>query len=99
MFDHIDFAVKDLDRSRRFYTSTLATLDVVPFTDINTDDGREGTGFGSLTGPQFWIGSGEAIEGRMHIAFTAKSQKAVDEFHRVALEAGGTSKGSPGLRP
>ena len=99
MIDHIDFAVKDLDRSRRFYTSTLAALDVEPFMDIKTDEGREGVGYGSLTGPHFWIGGGKVVRGRIHIAFVAKSRKAVDDFHRAALKVGGLCKGAPGLRP
>lgn len=99
MFDHIDFAVKDLGKSRRFYTSTLAALEIKPFTDIKTDEGREGTGYGSLTGSQFWIGRGEAVRGRMHIAFAAKSRNAVDDFYEAALQVGGTCKGAPGLRP
>jgi catechol 2,3-dioxygenase-like lactoylglutathione lyase family enzyme len=99
MLDHIDFAVRDLEASRRFYSSTLAALDIEPFIDIKTDAGREGTGYGKLTGPQFWIGKGEAVKGRMHIAFVAKSRKAVDEFFEIALQVGGLSKGAPGVRP
>jgi catechol 2,3-dioxygenase-like lactoylglutathione lyase family enzyme len=99
VFDHVDFAVSDLDRSRRFYTATLAPLGIGPFEDIKRDDGREGTGYGSAGGPQFWIGGGEPVSGRMHIAFAAKSTAAVDAFYEAALRAGGTSKGAPGLRP
>jgi predicted lactoylglutathione lyase len=99
MLDHIDFAVRDLVVSRRFYSSTLAALDIEPFMNIKTDAGREGTGYGKLTGSQFWIGKGEAVKGRMHIAFAAKSRKAVDEFYEIALQVGGLSKGTPGVRP
>jgi catechol 2,3-dioxygenase-like lactoylglutathione lyase family enzyme len=99
MLDHIDFAVRDLGASRRFYTSTLAALDIEPFMNIKTDEGREGTGYGKLAGSQFWIGKGEAVKGRMHIAFAAKSRKAVDEFYATALQVGGSCKGAPGVRP
>ena len=99
MFDHIDFAVIDLEVSRKFYRTILATLGIEPFMDISTDEGREGTGYGSLTGEQFWIGKGEAVEGRMHIAFAASSRSAVDAFYEAALDAGGKSKGEPGIRP
>lgn len=98
MLDHIDFAVKDLEVSRKFYGSVLAALDIKPFIDIKTDEGREGTGYGSLTGSQFWIGKGEVVKGRMHIAFAARSRQAVDDFYEVALQAGGVCKGGPGLR-
>lgn len=99
MLDHIDFAVTDLENSRRFYTSVLAALGISPFVDIKTDEGREGTGYGSLVGSQFWIGKGEAVTGRMHIAFVAGSRQAVDDFYEAALQVGGERKGTPGLRP
>jgi catechol 2,3-dioxygenase-like lactoylglutathione lyase family enzyme len=99
VFDHIDFAVADLDRSREFYTSALAPLDIDPFLEIDRDDGRKGTGFGSHDGPQLFIGGGPVVGGRLHIAFAAASRSAVDDFYRAALEAGGKSHGAPGLRP
>ena len=99
MIDHIDFAVVDLEVSRKFYKTVFATLSIEPFMDIKTEEGREGTGYGSLTGEQFWIGKGEAVKGRMHIAFAASSRSAVDAFHDAALSAGGKSKGAPGIRP
>ena len=99
MFDHIDFAVVDLTVSRTFYETALAPLGIAPFMNIKTEEGREGTGYGSLTGEQFWIGKGEAVEGRMHIAFAAQSRADVDAFHHAALGAGGVCKGAPGIRP
>jgi len=99
MFDHVDFAVVDLTVSRNFYETVLAALGIEPFMDIKTEEGREGTGYGSLKGEQFWIGKGEAVKGRMHIAFAAQSRAEVDEFHRAAIDAGGVSKGAPGVRP
>jgi len=99
MLDHVDFAVTDLENSRRFYTRVLAALGIEPFTDIKTDDGREGTGYGSLSGPQFWIGGGKAVKGRMHIAFSANARAEVDAFYEAALQVGGKCKGPPGLRP
>ncbi len=99
MIDHIDIAVTDLERSRALYLPALAPLGINPFIEIKRDDGREGTGFGSLAGPQFWIGKGPSIMGRLHIAFAAESRSVVDAFYRAALQAGGTCKGAPGLRP
>ncbi len=99
MLDHVDFAVTNLENSRRFYTRVLATLGIEPFTDIKMDDGREGTGYGSLSGPQFWIGGGKAVKGRMHIAFSANARTEVDAFYEAALQVGGKCKGPPGLRP
>ncbi|MGH8249686.1 MAG: VOC family protein [Steroidobacteraceae bacterium] len=98
MFDHIDFAVTDFDKSRAFYTAVLSPLGIESFMEIDREDGRKGVGFGSDDGPQLWTGGGPAVEGRLHIAFAAGSHAAVDAFHQAALEAGGTSYGAPGLR-
>jgi catechol 2,3-dioxygenase-like lactoylglutathione lyase family enzyme len=35
---------------------------------------------------------------RVHFAFRADSRAQVDEFYRLALVAGGTDNGAPGLR-
>lgn len=99
MFDHIDLAVADLARSRNFYTRVLGALGISVFMAIERNEGREGTGFGSLDGPQFWIGGGQPVVGRLHFAFRAASRKAVDAFHATALGMGGTDHGPPGLRP
>jgi catechol 2,3-dioxygenase-like lactoylglutathione lyase family enzyme len=99
MFDHVDFAVADFSRSRAFYVQALAALGVVPLHDIKRDDGREGTGFGSNGCPRFWIGKGEPVVGRLHLAFEASSRGAVNAFHAAALSAGGQDHGLPGLRP
>ena len=60
MFDHIDFAVTDLDRSLAFYTAVLAVLRIEPFMEIDRDDGRKGVGFGSQAGPQLWMYDSQA---------------------------------------
>jgi catechol 2,3-dioxygenase-like lactoylglutathione lyase family enzyme len=99
ILDHVDFAVTDLARSRDFYTQALAPLGIVPLIEIKRDDGREGTGFGANGFPQFWIGRGERLSGRLHIAFRANTREAVDAFHEAAIAAGGRNHGEPGLRP
>lgn len=95
MLDHIDFAVSDLENSRPFYTEVLAALGVEPLANIKTDDGREGIGYGSPTGPQFWIGGGDAVSGRMHVAFAANSRAAVDTFYKWVSRWAAIVKGLP----
>jgi catechol 2,3-dioxygenase-like lactoylglutathione lyase family enzyme len=99
MFDHVDFAVADLPRSRTFYAKTLAPLGISPLVDIKRDDGRDGTGFGATAYPRFWIGKGTPVAGRLHVAFETESRDAVIAFHAAALSAGGTDHGAPGVRP
>ena len=56
-------------------------------------------GFGDEHKPYFWIGTGNALTGRLHVAFIAKDRAAVDAFYRAAIAAGGKDHGAPGLRP
>jgi len=96
---HIDFAVTDFARSRAFYVATLAPLGIEVVMDIERNDGRRLTGFGSPPDPTFWIRAGNGIGGRLHVAFLANSRSAVDAFHVAGLRAGGADNGGPGLRP
>jgi len=99
VLDHVDFAVTDLARSRDFYAKVLAPLGISPLLDISHADGRSGTGFGVAGVPRLWIGGGQPVGGRLHIAFRADSRDAVVAFHVAALRAGGADHGGPGLRP
>jgi len=99
MFDHVDFAVRDLGTSRAFYAAALLPLGFRPLLETDRADGRRGTGFGRGEVARFYIGGGRAVDGRLHVAFEAQSRAAVDAFHRAALAAGGVDRGPPGLRP
>ncbi len=94
MFDHIGFAVRDLTKTREFYTAALAPLGLSPCFE------REGlVAFGVPGRPQLWFyGKGDGPMG-VHIALSAQTRAQVDAFHAAALSAGGTNNGSPGLRP
>jgi catechol 2,3-dioxygenase-like lactoylglutathione lyase family enzyme len=101
MLDHIGFSVANFERSKAFYAKVLAPLGyglVMEVTKAETGGTYEGAGFGDKK-PYFWIGSGGALKGRLHVAFVAKDRKAVDEFYHVALAAGAKDNGAPGLRP
>jgi catechol 2,3-dioxygenase-like lactoylglutathione lyase family enzyme len=101
MLDHIGFPVADFARSRAFYTAALAPLKYKLVVDIDpAQAGGEGhAGFGFPGKPQFWIGTGEPIAGRLHVAFLADDRSAVDAFYQAALTAGGKDNGAPGMRP
>lgn len=99
MIHHIDFGVSDLARSRAFYIRALAPLGMAAVMDLERENGRKLTGFGSLPDPVFWIRNSRVLEEPLHVAFLADSRAAVDGFHRAAIEAGGRDNGAPGLRP
>ena len=94
LIDHLQLVVRDLARSKRFYSAVLEALGV-PL-------GGEGPGF-------FWadelfvsdVQSPAAVgveTGRAHIAFQASDRETVERFHRAGLTAGGKDNGAPGER-
>jgi catechol 2,3-dioxygenase-like lactoylglutathione lyase family enzyme len=98
MIDHVSVAVRDLERSARFYEAALAPLGLSRLVT------RPATiGFGKNY-PEFWINwragmAPVAPESGAHICLRAKSPLEVEAFHAAALEAGGRSDGAAGLRP
>src|SRR5215468_9546176 len=101
MLDHVGFAVKDMGRAKAFYEKALTPLGIGLVMEVTAEEtgGEAYAGFGASGKPFFWIGTGEALEGRLHVAFAAESRATVDAFHRAALAAGGIDNGAPGVRP
>ena len=100
ILDHIGFPVTDYVRSLEFYTKALAPLGISLLKEVKfSEDENDGyAGFGRAR-PQFWIGTGSALKGRLHVAFAAQSRDEVKAFYEAALAAGGKDNGPPGLRP
>ena len=100
MLDHVGFPVSNYERSLRFYTAALAPLgyEVVMEVTPEMTGGDSYAGFGTPPRPQFWIGTGTALTGRLHVAFEARSRSAVDAFYTAAITAGATDNGAPGVR-
>lgn len=100
MLDHVGFAVTDLARARAFYEAALAPLGIGAVMEVTAEQSGGGAhvGFGVPGKPFFWIGTGKAPAGRLHVAFTAADRATVDAFHRAAIAAGGTDHGAPGIR-
>lgn len=101
MLDHVGIPVSDFSRARAFYLSVLKPLGYDLVLEVSSEEtgGQSHAGFGSKGRPQFWIGTGKPIRGRVHFAFSAKNRDAVRAFHAAALKAGGRDNGEPGLRP
>lgn len=102
MLDHIGFPVADFERSKAFYTAALAPLgyQLLKNVDLSDEAGPGGyAGFGGNGQPQFWIGTGMPLKGRLHVAFAARDRGCVRAFYLAALAAGATDNGPPGLRP
>lgn len=94
VIDHVDLRVRDLAASRRFYVAVLAPLG---FRMLYEAQGR--VAFGTHGADDFGISQHEQPTAHLHLAFSAPSAAAVDDFHRAALAAGGRCNGEPGYRP
>ena len=101
MLDHVGFPVSNYKKSKAFYLQALEPLGYGLVMEVSSDHsgGKSHAGFGTEGRPRFWISEGKGEKGSMHIAFKAKTRKAVEEFYEAALKAGGKDNGAPGLRP
>ncbi|HYZ75842.1 MAG TPA: VOC family protein [Gaiellaceae bacterium] len=92
VIDHLWLRVHDLAAAKRFY-ETIAPA--VGFRLARELEDR--AGFGG-PGGSFTVTEGEPTE-NVHLAFPVADRAAVEEFHRVATEAGYRDNGAPGERP
>jgi len=89
---HASLPVSNYPKAKEFYTKVLKPLGYK-----NNMEYGESAGFNDGKNTDFFVSKNEkAVPG--HIAFEAKSAKEVDEFYKVALEAGAKDNGAPGYR-
>lgn len=89
LFDHVHLRVADLKRSREFYRSVLAVFGL----SLQYD-----TADAFSCDELFVTAADTAGVSSVHLAFQAASRDIVEEFHRIALAAGGSDNGAPGER-
>jgi len=90
--DHLWLRVHDLAAAKRFYETIAPAAGFRLAREL-----EDRAGFGGPSG-SFTITTGEPTQ-NVHLAFPAANRAAVDEFHRVATEAGYRDNGPPGERP
>ncbi|MBK8894475.1 MAG: VOC family protein [Propionivibrio sp.] len=103
MFSHVFIGVSDFDRALAFYNPLMATLGIE---QRFCESSRPWAGWQSSPGPRplFLINRPydeeppQSGNGQM-VAFLAVERSVVDEAFAVAIAHGGTSEGSPGMRP
>lgn len=93
-FAHIGLAVRDLQKSKVFYSQALFPLHLSTHRE-KEDSVHFGTGNGRTL---FYIHTRSKAPGPIHIAFEADSRDQVDQFHEAAIAAGGKDNGAPGVR-
>lgn len=101
--DHVSIGVLDVRKARAFYDKALAPLGFKPVMPVEVQGMLVGVGYGDSSQPVFWIQSpinrGKPSAGNgTHIAFSAATRAAVDDFYLAAIDARGIDDGKPGLR-
>ncbi|MDB4964636.1 MAG: Lactoylglutathione lyase [Myxococcales bacterium] len=100
MLDHVVVSVSNLERSAAFYKEALAPLGHTGHVVYEGDAGHAALrGFGDADETYLLLKRGTPAPHAVHVAFVAKSKKAVDAFYRAAMSAGGRDNGPPGPRP
>jgi catechol 2,3-dioxygenase-like lactoylglutathione lyase family enzyme len=87
--------VADLDASTAFYEAIGRHAG---FSLRNRGSDPERVQFGNEQGSFSVVADGEPTQ-NLHMAFPARENTAVDEFHRAATAAGYRDNGAPGYRP
>jgi catechol 2,3-dioxygenase-like lactoylglutathione lyase family enzyme len=108
MLTYSYFGTNNLERAIAFYNATLTPLGMERCVTGDPAWDRVAAGWGIYENDgarelAFWIGI--PFDGRpasvgngSMVAFSARSWKAVNDFHTAALKNGGTCDGPPGLR-
>jgi catechol 2,3-dioxygenase-like lactoylglutathione lyase family enzyme len=92
MIEHVSVPVSNVRTSKAFYSKALKPLGYAPWMALEDAVGFVEGGHASL-----WIGRQKKVV-PTHVAFLARSRKAVQAFHAAALKAGGKDNGAPGYR-
>lgn len=99
VINHIEIAVTDAERSRRFYEAALSPLGLdLAISTTGAMHGGLRYGFGKGGYPSLWIHGEPETSRPAHIAFSAMGRAAVIAFHEAAVANGGTDNGRPGIR-
>lgn len=94
MIEHVSVPISDYRKSKRFYTAALKPLKYV----LQRDYPPGAAGFCEGESTSFWIVAKNRKVQPIHVALRGDSKKAVEQFHRAALKAGGKDNGPPGFR-
>jgi predicted lactoylglutathione lyase len=93
LVDHLWLRTTSVQEAKRFY-ETIAPVVGIRLAHDAPDRVRFTDGVGS-----FSFVHGDQPTENVHLAFGVGGRTAVDDFHRVAISAGGADNGAPGERP
>lgn len=98
ILSHVSVGTNHFDEAIKFYDKVLATVGAKQIMKHPT-----AVAYGKQY-PEFWVhpphdGQVANVGNGTHFGFMAVSKAEVDEFYKVAVEAGGKGDGKPGARP
>jgi catechol 2,3-dioxygenase-like lactoylglutathione lyase family enzyme len=109
MFTYVCLGTNDLERSKRFYDATMATLGLDRCNTGDTEWDLIAAGWGTYANGgaselALWVNKpyndeAASVGNGSMVALRATTWKEVENFHAAALAHGGTCEGPPGLRP
>ncbi len=93
--DHLNLYVSNVKLSRAFYEAVL-----LPFGyQVVRDFGDVAVGFGETNYAAFALVRDTREIHTTHVAFRVENRSDVDRFYSIALKAGASDNGAPGIRP
>jgi catechol 2,3-dioxygenase-like lactoylglutathione lyase family enzyme len=101
VIDHIGISVSDFNKSKVFYTSSLASIghSLLKEFPASVTGHLDVAGFGERSHAEFWLTSGPSNIQAIHVAFRVDTRAQVNAFYQAAIAAGGSCNGAPGRRP
>lgn len=96
--DHITLSVADFVTEKSFYEALLEPLGLELIAEFNDGSAAPVCAFGVGRKGTFWLaGDGQQLPSA-HVAFRASSRRAVRDFYKAGIAAGGVCNGPPGIR-
>ena len=102
MIDHISSYTTDFPAARAFYEAAMHSLGYAIQAEMVTDwdsdfPERRCCAWGPSGKSVFWVIEVREAYSPRHIAFSASSRTAVNDFYKAAMSAGGRDHGEPGV--
>ena len=94
MIEHVSVPISNYNKSAKFYSAALKSLGYRLYRKYPP----EAAGYLEGESTSLWIVRKKQKVQPIHIAIHGKSKKAVDDFHKNALNTGGKDNGKPGFR-
>lgn len=97
MIDHMTFRVRDIEKTKIFYSKVLIPIGYkLGFEEVFGD--TKVIGFSKNNKTDTWFTSDTPVSGPVHIAWKVNSKSEVAAFYEAAIAAGGKDNGKPGKR-